>query len=90
LPINTGETRINGERERAEEGGRSKEKKKLKIKGRSREENEKTEERERRKEKTERKNRRKIHRDNSTAPASSTASTPPQVTSCCPVYFPLA
>jgi hypothetical protein len=78
------------ERERAEEGGKIEREKKLKIKGRSREENEKTEERERRKEKTERKNRRKIHRDNSTAPASSTASTPPQVTSCCPVYFPLA
>jgi len=85
-PLNTRETWINGER--PEEGGRPKEKKRLKIKRRSREENEKTKGRERRKEKTERKKRRKIHRDNSTAAASSTASTPPQVTSCCPVHFP--
>jgi hypothetical protein len=31
-----------------------------------------------------------LHRDNNTAATGSTASTPPQVTSCCPVLFPLA
>jgi len=74
-------------------GGRPKEKTKR----------EKRKEEEKRKEKERKKNRggrgggrrstaghQHCHRDNSTSVASSTASTPPQVTSCYLVYFPLA
>jgi hypothetical protein len=83
-----------------------KRKKKKGEEGRTREtrEHKRGENRERKKEKKGKKKKRRerkkdekpywppqsLHRDNNTAATGSTASTPPQVTSCCPVLFPLA
>jgi hypothetical protein len=83
------------------ERGSKKEKKEKKKRGTKDERDERTQERKKEKKgkKMKEKNRwgrrrrRRSpagHRDNNTAVAGSTASTPPQVTSCCPVLFPLA
>jgi len=84
----TSGSRTKGEKERDE---RTQERRELREeKGVKGKEKEKKQRRERKRKEKLRRPPQSLHHNNSAAAASSTASTPRQVTSCCPVLFPLA
>jgi hypothetical protein len=94
-------TKRKGEAKKKEKKESRKEERKSRREGEDRKREQRREkkggEKERKRKKKQRKKKEKhcrppqsLHCDNSFAAASSTASTPPEVTSCCPVYFSLA